>query len=154
MAPGLKSLETLKAEADRFFGSLDLQGRTLLDIGAWNGFFSFEAKRRGARRVLATDKFAWGTTFNGRRGFDLAKGHLGLDVEALEIDVPDLSPERIGSFEVVLFAGVFYHLFEAPKLLKQVAQLASKLIIVETYQDLLTESPAGDGLLSGQIPER
>src|SRR5215831_10985883 len=42
----------------------DLRGKTVLDIGAWDGLFSFEAERRGAARVLATDSFCW----NGRGG--------------------------------------------------------------------------------------
>ena len=33
----------------------DLTGWTVLDIGAWHGFFSFECERRGADRVLAVD---------------------------------------------------------------------------------------------------
>ena len=37
----------------------DLTGRTVLDVGAWDGFFSFEAERRGAARVVAADSFAW-----------------------------------------------------------------------------------------------
>ena len=37
----------------------DLHGKNVLDIGAWDGFFSFEAKRRGASRVLAIDSFCW-----------------------------------------------------------------------------------------------
>src|SRR5262244_2154854 len=37
----------------------DLSGKTVLDIGAWDGFFSFEFERRGAKRVLAIDTFAW-----------------------------------------------------------------------------------------------
>ena len=37
----------------------DLTGVTVLDIGAWDGFFSFEAERRGASRVLAVDSFSW-----------------------------------------------------------------------------------------------
>ena len=28
----------------------DLNGRTVLDIGAWDGFYSFETERRGAAR--------------------------------------------------------------------------------------------------------
>jgi tRNA (mo5U34)-methyltransferase len=36
-----------------------LAGRTVLDIGAWDGFFSFEAERRGAARVVATDWYSW-----------------------------------------------------------------------------------------------
>jgi hypothetical protein len=38
----------------------DLTGLSVLDVGAWDGFFSFEAERRGASRVLATDSFAGG----------------------------------------------------------------------------------------------
>ena len=34
-------------------------GKTVLDVGAWDGFFSFEAERRGASRVLAVDYVAW-----------------------------------------------------------------------------------------------
>jgi tRNA (mo5U34)-methyltransferase len=37
----------------------DLSGKTVLDIGAYDGFFSFEAERRGARRVVALDHYVW-----------------------------------------------------------------------------------------------
>src|SRR5438132_9175967 len=36
-----------------------LDGLSVLDIGAWDGFYSFEAERRGAKRFLATDHFCW-----------------------------------------------------------------------------------------------
>ena len=89
----------LRREADAFFGCIDLRGRTFLDIGAWNGYFSFEAKRRGAGRVLATDKFTWTHPhLKGREGFELARKHLGYSIEAEEIDVPELTVERVGTF--------------------------------------------------------
>ncbi|HLW67470.1 MAG TPA: DUF1698 domain-containing protein [Gemmataceae bacterium] len=37
----------------------DLHGKTVLDIGAWDGFFSFAAERLGAERVLALDHHVW-----------------------------------------------------------------------------------------------
>ena len=37
----------------------DLTGWTVLDLGAWHGYFSFECERRGADRVLAVDNYAW-----------------------------------------------------------------------------------------------
>jgi tRNA (mo5U34)-methyltransferase len=37
----------------------DLAGMAVLDIGAYDGFFSFEAERRGAARVVAADYFCW-----------------------------------------------------------------------------------------------
>src|SRR3989442_11648654 len=33
----------------------ELRGKSLLDIGTMNGFFAFEAERRGASTVLAID---------------------------------------------------------------------------------------------------
>src|SRR5215210_1776907 len=37
----------------------DLSGKSVLDIGAWDGYFSFEFERRGAERVLAIDTHSW-----------------------------------------------------------------------------------------------
>jgi tRNA (mo5U34)-methyltransferase len=137
VAKGGKSANMLKSEAELYFGSLSLSGRTLIDVGAWNGFFSIEAKRRGAERVLATDHFAWTTALDGRPGFELARERLAPDVEDMVIDIPDLTVERVGMFDAVLFAGVFYHLPEAPRYLMQTAALARHVLIVETQQDLL-----------------
>jgi hypothetical protein len=49
---------------------------------AWDGFFSFEAERRGAQRVLATDSFCWDVGGWGTKaGFELARRALGSKVE-------------------------------------------------------------------------
>jgi tRNA (mo5U34)-methyltransferase len=47
-------------------GLPDLRGRTVLDIGAWDGFWSYEAERRGASRVVAMDHYAWCVDFARR----------------------------------------------------------------------------------------
>lgn len=68
-------------------------GKTVLDIGAWDGFYSFEAERRGAALVLATDSFCWGGGGPGTKaGFELAREALGTGVADMTIDVLDLSP--------------------------------------------------------------
>lgn len=36
-----------------------LRGRSVLDIGAWDGYFSFTAERSGAERVVAVDDWMW-----------------------------------------------------------------------------------------------
>ncbi len=41
-------------------------GRTVLDIGAWDGYYSFMAERLGARRVIALDHYAWGVDIDAR----------------------------------------------------------------------------------------
>ena len=112
-------------------------GKTVLDVGAWDGFFSFEAERRGAARVLATDRFSWGDGGWGTQdGFRLAREALGSRVEDLRIDPMDLTPERVGTFDVVLFLGVLYHLRHPLLGLERVAALCKDLLILETYVDL------------------
>src|SRR6266496_2065088 len=37
------------------FDSLDFVGKRVLDVGCWDGLWSFEAERRGAGEVYATD---------------------------------------------------------------------------------------------------
>src|SRR5688500_15284324 len=88
-----------------------LAGQTVLDIGAWDGFFSFECERRGAARVVAADYYSWhGSGWGTKAGFTLAREVLGSKVEDIDIDVMDLAPERVGTFDLVLFLGVLYHL--------------------------------------------
>lgn len=134
--PGAKRPEVLKVEAEEIFGGLELAGRSVLDVGAWNGFFSFEAKRRGAKRVVACDHFTWSSgAILGKEGFDLARATLGLDIEDRQLDVHDLSVERVGTFDVVLFLGVLYHLFDPIEALSRLASIASDLLVVETQLD-------------------
>ncbi len=116
----------------------DLTGQTVLDVGCWDGFYSFEAERRGARRVLATDSFTWQRkSWGSKEGFELARRALGSRVEDLEIDVLDLSPERVVVFDVVLFLGVLYHMRHPMLALERVAAVTGRLCIVETVVDLL-----------------
>jgi tRNA (mo5U34)-methyltransferase len=115
-----------------------LHGKSVLDIGAWDGFFSFECERRGAARVVAADHFSWhGTGWGTKAGFNLAREALGSAVEDIDIDVMDLSPERIGSFDVVLFLGVLYHLRHPFLALERVASVTRDYLIVETVVDLV-----------------
>lgn len=118
----------------------DLTGQRVLDIGAWDGFFSFEAERRGAAGVLATDSFIWeGTNWGaGKSGFDLARRAYGSRVEGRLIDVMDLSPEAVGTFDLVLFLGVLYHLRHPLLALERVGSVTSRRLILETHVDMLS----------------
>jgi tRNA (mo5U34)-methyltransferase len=122
----------------------DLTGRSVLDVGAWDGFFSFECERRGAARVVAADSFAWGDrNWSSKEGFELARRALGSRVEDVDVDVMELSPERVGTFDLVLFLGVLYHLREPLTALARVASVAADLLVLETHVDALwTRRPA------------
>lgn len=122
----------------------DLSGLTVLDVGAWDGFFSFECERRGAARVVAADWFAWNEAARGsKRSFELARTALGSRVEDVEIRVEDLSPERVGSFDLVLFVGVLYHVRDPLRALDAVASVTGGRLVLETHVDLtLRRGPA------------
>ncbi len=47
----------------------EVTGRSVLDIGAWDGKFSFAAEQAGASRVVALDHYAWGVDFVARGAY-------------------------------------------------------------------------------------
>jgi tRNA (mo5U34)-methyltransferase len=55
--PGLKSEALLSQEWQRM--AIDVNDKEVLDIGAWDGYFTFRAEHEGARRVVAMDHFVW-----------------------------------------------------------------------------------------------
>jgi len=120
-----------------------LAGLSVLDIGAWDGFFSFECERRGASRVVAADHYSWhGSGWGTKAGFMLAREVLGSQVEDVDIDVMDLAPERLGTFDLVLFLGVLYHLRHPFLALERVSSGVGDHLIVETVVDMVGVSRA------------
>ncbi|HEY4096725.1 MAG TPA: methyltransferase domain-containing protein [Baekduia sp.] len=83
----------------------DCTGMRVLDIGARDGLFSFEAERRGATEIVALDNVPPEKT-----GFAVAKELLGSKAEYVTDNVYNLSAERFGTFDLVFFFGVLYHL--------------------------------------------
>lgn len=115
----------------------DLRGKTVLDVGAWDGFFSFEAERRGASRVVAVDSYCWsGEGWGTKAGFELARKALGSRVEDRHMEVLDLSPEDPGRFDLVLFLGVLYHMRHPLLALEKVFGVTGGRLILETEVDL------------------
>lgn len=119
----------------------DMSSLTVLDVGAWDGFFSFECERRGSRRVIATDHYAWhglgwGTN-NGKAGFELARRVLNSHVEDRDIDVLELSVENVGISDLVLFLGVLYHLPNPLLALEKIAAVTRHTLVVETVVDMI-----------------
>lgn len=116
----------------------DMSGMTVLDVGAWDGFFSFECERRGAERVVAADWFAWHEAARGsKRSFELARDALGSRVEDVDVRVEELSPERVGTFDLVLLVGVLYHLRDPLSALEAVASVTADRLVLETHVDLV-----------------
>jgi tRNA (mo5U34)-methyltransferase len=133
LSPGDVKLSRIKRQSSIMFDTMPVAGLSVLDVGCWNGAYSIEACRRGASRVLATDHFVWHQDPRHREAFDLARAQLAPSIEVMDIDVDDLSPETVGTFDVVLFCGVLYHLRHPLAGLERVARLAQKCLVLETY---------------------
>ncbi len=123
--PGLQSLELLRRRLGLFDLPEDLRGKRVLDIGAWDGWFSFECERRGAE-VVAVDCVSLDTFIEARK-------LLGSRVEYLTLDVSELSARRLGRFDIVLFFGVLYHLRHPLLGLEKVVELSTDLALIESF---------------------
>jgi len=134
---GSKTLDVLRAEFDLVFAPLALDGQSVLDVGAWNGAFSFEAKRLGAAHVLATDMYTWAHPFfRGFERFLYIRKDSGLDIHYKVLDTPDIKRDLVGNFNIVLFLGVFYHLQDPVTVIANIADVATSWLVVETHLDL------------------
>lgn len=123
--PGLQTVEHLRWRLDRFALPLDLAGKRVLDIGAWDGWFSFECERRGAE-VVAVDCVSLDT-------FLEAKQILASRVEYLTLDVNELSARKLGRFDIVLFFGVLYHLRHPLLGLEKAVELSTDIALIESF---------------------
>ena len=82
----------------------DMTGLSLLDVGASSGYFSFEARRRGARVV------AFDVRHKDNSGFGLAQYINGLaDIEHHQLNILEVQPGAHGTFDIVLAMGLLYH---------------------------------------------
>jgi tRNA (mo5U34)-methyltransferase len=131
--PGLQSIETQRSRIAQFPIPQDLRGKRVLDIGAWDGWFSFEMERRGAS-VVAVDA-------TNQTRFLEAKAMLNSKVEHVVADICHLTPRDIGYFDIVLFFGVLYHLKHPMLALERVCELSTDLACIESF--VTNEDPFG-----------
>ncbi|HMY76481.1 MAG TPA: DUF1698 domain-containing protein, partial [Blastocatellia bacterium] len=122
---GVYSLEELQG----FYSALalpeDLDGRRLLDIGCWDGFYTFETERHGAR-VTAVD-CRWSPNFFAAREV------LNSQAEFHQLNVYELGKDKLGAFDIVLFMGVLYHLRHPLLALERVCEVTRDFAIIESH---------------------
>jgi tRNA (mo5U34)-methyltransferase len=142
----------------------DMANRSVLDIGAWDGFYTFHAEHARASRVVALDHYVWSVDFRkateyttrqrvtgqpirafhtvrdtwdpvglpGKRGFDLAYRLRNSHAEVIVDDFMTMELARLGTFDVVLFLGVIYHLEEPLRALRRLRQVTRGVAVIES----------------------
>lgn len=119
----------------------DLSGKRVLDVGAWDGYWTFEALKRGAAQVVAIDDFSdyMGCLGSGDRRawetFDLCRESLGFDPQVCqrhEMSVYDIGEDRLGKFDVVFLFGVIYHLRHPLLAVDRIAAVCREDLYIES----------------------
>jgi tRNA (mo5U34)-methyltransferase len=122
---GVCSADGLRTRIEQYPIPADLRGARVLDIGAWDGWYTFEMERRGAD-VVAVD--CWD---NPR--FHQIHSALKSRAEYRVMDVYELTPQTVGQFDIVLFMGVLYHLKHPLLALERVCALTRDLAVVDSF---------------------
>ncbi|HEV3483128.1 MAG TPA: class I SAM-dependent methyltransferase [Candidatus Acidoferrales bacterium] len=95
----------------------DLSGLRALDIGAWDGPYTFELERRGAQVTALDIQDPDITVFNA------VKEIKNSGATYVRAGVYNALPETMGTFDLVLFAGVYYHLKNPVLALQRIRRL-------------------------------
>lgn len=115
-----------------------LAGKKVLDIGAFDGFYSLECEKRGAQ-VVALDKYTnkQGNELGGNgggsiRGIRLVKEAMGAKFDIVDCDLFDIPPHKFGTYDLVLMLGVIYHLKNPLAAIELACSLSKDMIIIES----------------------
>lgn len=147
-----------------------LAGLDCLEIGAGNGYWSFQMERRGAASVTATDigNFA-DTDFSLYHGkphpcpdrnppgafgeqYRIAATLLGSGVRYRIVGVYDLRPQELGQFDVVFCGSMLMHLFAPQLALQRVASVCRNALILTTETSIHLDGESTMAYIGHQIP--
>jgi SAM-dependent methyltransferase len=101
-----------------------LAGKSVLDVGAAQGYFSFEAEARGAERVVAVDL----------RESRVRDALVLKDIKesAVEFMLRDIvSDPFTEQFDYVLLLNVVHHLREPLRVIRQLASITKERLVIE-----------------------
>ena len=112
----------------------NLNSFSILDVGAYEGFYSVAMEQRGAE-VIANDSFIWAMTEDPSLDhLNFIREATGSSFSTLNCDISELPKD---SADITLFLGVLYHLEDQLAALRKVRQSARKLVVLETLVDVL-----------------
>ena len=132
----------------------DLRGKSVLDVGTFDGFYAFLAEARDARRVVAVDneqyrewvRARWGVELEGGEGFRAIAALLGSEVEYRPLDAFDL--DRLDElFDLIPCFGILHRVENPLGLLRVLRRRLDEAgrVLLETYgiaDPMLEDRPA------------
>ncbi len=140
LAPGhvTQGMFDMRQYVDEYGVPARLDGKRVLEVGTWDGFWAFEFERRGAAEVVALDldderDLDWPPrrrppTYPEEprgQGFHLAKEIFGSNVERVSRSIYHALPEDLGTFDFVFCGSVLIHLRDQLLALERIANLTA-----------------------------
>lgn len=108
---------------------LNLEGKRVLDLGAADGFYSFEAKARGATDVLALENSYWNEG-DGLKKLDYMSRYYELHIENQVIDVNELTINDVGAYDMVFCLGLYYHLRDPFRFFRNLRRIVKERLFI------------------------
>lgn len=125
-----------------------LKGKSFIDIGSNDGFFSFEAEKRGARRVVAVDlyksmDFLSMTSGWNIKGISLVKAYTKSEVDIRPGSIYNLD-ELNETFDIAFCNNVLTWVRDIPRAMDQLSKISrEKIIILDLFDTEATYHTVG-----------
>lgn len=129
-----------------YLKSMDIKGKRVLDIGCRDGLFSFAAESMGAAEVIGIDNDV------PKCATEFLIPFFNSKIKMEQMNLYDLKPANFGLFDVVIFAGLLYHLrypFWGLKVIRDVLRVGGQLLI----ETAIWEGQRDNAMLSCPIDE-
>lgn len=134
-----------------------LDGKRVLDVGTWDGFWAFELERRGAevttidvpgpdqldwppRARLGHGQGEWEELLSGThlgQGFEIARRALGSSVVRERVSVYELTEADLGRFDLVFVGSILVHLRDPVRALDALGSVCDGPVVLNETLDLL-----------------
>ncbi len=162
---------------DRYELPARLDGRRVLDVGTFDGFWAFEFERRGADVVALEvpdrSRMDWPVPLRDSRAyqrastyenFEIAHAAYGSSVARERLTVYEADPDRLGSFDLVFVGSLLLHLRDPVLALERLRSVChDRLHVVDAVDPLLdrfgrwfsgARFQARDGRMEWWVPNR
>lgn len=144
LAPVIRGTEDLDHDGLEDFRKVDFSGRTVVDLGCNFGFFTFEARRRGAASVTGVDR-----EVRVLEGAAMLRGILGMDgVEFVSCDIEQpvhcLTGRKYDIAMLVEFIGkTFVRQGYIPKVLAFLESLSDRELVLSVQKSYMVNKELG-----------
>lgn len=133
ITPGKCNHGTTSEEIENRFGfPKNFDEKNVLDVGGYDGLFSFEAEKRKAKYVTMIDSYQNSFNKNPNEPFQIVKKILKSKVRYIDTSLEEYETNE--KFDYIFYFGVLYHIENPLGAIKKLADLVDKngIVLLET----------------------